>query len=128
MACFEFLITFKNAIINTLTTFSIKEVTVSKDTTDININRVYTEPTINVGCVYPLITITRVEPLEVCTTKVGTFSIKTDVTRLVPDIQIAIVCDINYGIPLYAPDGRIYTIDGKAVYVRSAKLEDYEGE
>lgn len=123
MACFEFLISFKNAIINTLTTFSIKEVTVSKD-----INRVYTELTINVGCVYPLITITRVEPLEVCTTKIGTFSIKTDVTRLVPDIQIAIVCDINYGVPLYAPDGKIYTVDGKAVYVRSTKLEDYEGE
>lgn len=125
MACFEFLISFKNAIINTLTT---KEVNVSKDITDININRVYTEPTINVGCVCPLITIIRVEPLEVCTTKIGTFSIKTDVTRVIPDIQIAIVCDINYGIPLYAPDGRIYTIDGKAVYVRSAKLEDHEGE
>jgi hypothetical protein len=41
-------------------------------------------------------------------------------------IEISIVCDINYGTPLYAPDGSIYTMDGRAVYVRSAKLKEYE--
>lgn len=126
MACFEFLISFKNTIINTLTSFTIKKVNTFKNTIKINIKKDVHIPTIDVGCVLPSITITRIEPLEMCTTKVGTFSMRMDSVTIVDEIKISVVCDINYGVPLYAPDGRIYTIDGKAVYVRSAKLEDYE--
>ena len=88
MACFEFLISFKNAVINTFASLSIKRVSVSKgvkygDDTS-------TEPTLNIGYTNPLIIVTRIDPLEVNAIKVGTFSVKTDIIRTTPDINIAI--------------------------------------
>lgn len=126
MACFEFLISFKNTVINTLASLSIKRVSVSKYVA--YGDDIATEPTLNIGYTNPLIIVTRVDSLEVNAIKVGTFSVKTDIIRTTPDINIAIVCDINYGVPLYAQDGSIYTIDGKPVYVRTAKVMNYEGE
>lgn len=38
---------------------------------------------------------------------------------------ISVVCDIDYGIPLYTTDGSVYTIDGVPVYVRRARVSDY---
>lgn len=36
--------------------------------------------------------------------------------------NIGIVCDINYGEPLYAADGSLFTLDGKVVYVRRLRV------
>lgn len=36
--------------------------------------------------------------------------------------NIGIVCDINYGEPLYASDGNLFTIDGKVIYVRRLRV------
>lgn len=41
------------------------------------------------------------------------------------EFNISVVCDIDYGVPLYATDGSVYTIDGVPVYVRRAKVSDY---
>lgn len=86
MACFEFLISFREALINLVNKGYKSIIKIQKDKISTTIKPVLTNPKIN----------------------------------------IAIVCDINYGVPLYATDGSIYTIDGKAVYVRTAKLIDYE--
>lgn len=88
MACFEFIISFKEALINIISNSYKGVINVHKDAVTIN----------------------------------------TDLKLLNPNIEIAIVCDINYGVPLYAQDGSIYTIDGKPVYVRTAKLINYEGK
>lgn len=106
MACFEVILSFKNAIINIANSYK-SMINVFTKTAEINVTSSFTEPT--VGAYY--------DPVVISTSK-EEIDIKV--------INISVVCDINYGIPLYAPDGSICTIDGKAVYVRSAKTYDYE--
>jgi hypothetical protein len=86
MACFEFIVSFKEAIISIINNYYNYHINVKKDIINVNIED----------------------------------------TLIRPNINIAVVCDLNYGVPLYASDGSIYTIDGKAVYVRTAKLLEYE--
>lgn len=43
-------------------------------------------------------------------------------TPTIISANVGIVCDINYGEPLYTSDGRLFTIDGKAIYVRKLRV------
>ena len=106
MTCFEVILSFKNALINIANSYK-SIINVFAKTAEINVTSSFTEPAMGVYYNPAIISISK-EKIDI---KV---------------INISVVCDINYGIPLYAPDGSICTIDGKAVYVRSAKTYDYE--
>lgn len=41
-------------------------------------------------------------------------------------LGISMICDINGGIPLYAEDGSLLTFEGYPIYVRKAKIKNYE--
>lgn len=115
MACFDFIISFKEALIDIISASFIKDITIQKEGVFIDTYPELTEPNINITSFVPTIDI-----------NTNLISVDTTITQLNPDIQVAMVCDINYGVPLYTPDGAVVTIDGKVVYVRRAKIEDYE--
>lgn len=107
MACFEVWISFRNALINIVHSYEDVFINFYKNKVNINTSSILLSPTISIETHNTNIEVFKEE------VKINTFNIQ-------------VVCDINYGIPLYSPDGHIYTINGVPVYVRTAKVESYE--
>lgn len=105
MGCFDVKVSFRNALINLVHSYK-GIIKVYKDLVNIILSANTESPEIEIMFSTP------------------TFEISKEIIKI-DTINVSVVCDINYGIPLYAQDGSIYTIDGKAVYVRSAKLIDF---
>lgn len=107
MACFEVWISFRNALIDIMHSCKDVFINIYKNKVNIGTSTIVVLHSINVESHNANIEVFKEED------KIKTFNIQ-------------IVCDVNYGIPLYSPDGHIYTINGVPVYVRTAKVEDYE--